>query len=295
MSRPTTAEGREPEQSASAPLRCCRLCGTPISQCAWGGGECESCGSVSVASLPTEDELAAYYRTYHESYSGGGRSGGRNLRRYAERYLRLVRRHAGPGPLLDVGSSRSPFPDLAAASGFSVSVMDYARPPDLTPAVSFRAGSLNAESCLEGQRAAYDVVTAWAVLEHVRDPRYAVRLLAGLCRPGGRIFLSTPEIGTCLTNHALGHSRWFLPPEHLHLISPRAIQSLFADQGCKLLAWGRLELSLLRFAARYGIGVLEAIVGWPFRAFCPMRWRKAREERTQRFQGIAWFVLTQEP
>ena len=269
----------------------CRLCGHAVVHREWGGGECAACGSVSAASLPTEDELATFYRSFNETYTGGGRSGGRNLVRYAIRYLRLVQRFAASGELIDVGSSISPFPNLAAHAGYSVTVMDYVKPRELDSTARFVAGNINDEGSLRALGRLYDVVTAWAVLEHTPDPQLACRILSGICRPGGFVFLSTPETGTCLTRHSMGRSAWFYPPEHLHLISPPAVKTVFAEHGCDLLEWGRLELNALRYLARYGIGLAESIVGLLAKTLLPARWEALRTSRVQTFKGIAYYVL----
>lgn len=269
----------------------CRLCGHSVIRKEWGGGECSACESVSVASEPTEEELGRFYQSYNDTYEGGGRSGGRNLIRYASWYLHLVSRYAGPRDLIDVGSSTNPFPNVAAAAGFSVTVMDYARPRGLDPQVRFVAGNINDDISLAALGRTYDVVTAWAVLEHTPDPRLACRILASLCRPGGFMFLSTPEFGTVFTRNSIGRSGWFYPPEHLNLISPAAIKAICAENGCELLEWGRVELNLFRYAARYGVGLIESVVGFCVKTIFSDWWEKLREKRIQKFQGITYYVI----
>lgn len=270
----------------------CRICGDVITARGWDGGECPGCGSVSVITLPTEEQLHTYYQTeFNKHYTGGGESGGSNLMRYAKRYLQIVQRHVQAGRLIDVGSSKSPFPNLAAEAGFDVTVMDYTRPDGLDSRIQFSEGNLNTEQILCDHKEAYDVVTSWAVLEHVRQPDMAARILAGMCRPGGMIFLSTPEIGTFITQNALGRSGWFKPPMHLHLISPAGIKLLFEPLQCRLLYWGRLELNWLRFTARYGLGLAEAIAGRPIKLCGRLTWQKYRDTRKQRFRGIAYYIL----
>lgn len=270
----------------------CRVCGESLIMRSWNGGECGRCGCVSVDTVPTEEELNTYYQTtFKEKYTGGGRSGGRNLIRYAGRYLQMVRRYTSAGKLIDVGSSKSPFPNRAAERGFDVTVMDYSKPEGLNAKIHFALGNLNDPNVLSRHRDAYDVVTSWAVLEHVQNPRLAAEMLAGICRPGGLLFLSTPEIGTFITNNAIGRSGWFKPPMHLHLISPSGIQTLFAPLGCRLIRWGRLELNPLRYAARYGLGLCEALVGLPVKSCSRSRWQKLRDTKKQTFRGIAFYIL----
>ncbi len=241
--------------------------------------------------VPGAAELAEFYASYGERYSGGGSSGGANLARYARRYLAFVREHAQAGRLVDVGSSNSPFPDLAAAAGFDTTVMDFVRPAALSEGVRFVAGNINDDLVFAGGRHAFDVVTCWAVMEHLPDPRRSARVLAELCKPGGVLLLSTPEIGTALTRWSLGRSPWFYPPEHLCLVSPQALRTVFNGLDCDLLQQSRLELTRIRYMARYGIGVAEAMAGWPVWRLMPRLWQGLRDGRRHAFQGISCLVF----
>lgn len=269
----------------------CRLCGHEIATGIWGGGECVSCGSVSVGKTPTNEELAEFYRKFNESYKGGGSSEGKNLNRYAQKYLGIINKYSKSGTLIDIGSSTNPFPDVAAIHGFEVTVLDYIRPQNLSESVRYVCGSIDDESIPGRLGRQFDVVSAWAVIEHLPRPLISAKLMVELCRPGGFIFLSTPEIGTNLTRFSLGRSGWFYPPEHLNLVSPKAVSIAFSAHGCDLIEWGRLELSLPRFAIRYGIGLFESIIGLPVYTFMNGYWRKLRETRRHLFKGVTYFVL----
>ncbi len=273
----------------------CRLCGHPVTPQAWGGGECNDCDSTSMPVPPSAAEIAAFYARYNQNYTGGGASAGRNLERYAKRYLQIVRRWRTGGRLIDIGSSNNPFPSRAAAAGFDTTMMDFVKPPSLAASVRFIEGHMNDEHALAAGAGVFDVVTSWAVMEHVPDPPRSARVLAGLCKPGGLIVVSTPEAGTTLTRYAIGHSPWFYPPEHLNLISPNAFKSMFSPLGCTLRHWGRLELSWPRYVARYGVGLAGASVGAVAKALAPVWWRAQREARTQRFQGVTYFVFEKAP
>jgi SAM-dependent methyltransferase len=242
--------------------------------------------------LPSQEQIAAFYQTYNDTYEGGGSSGGKNLQRYARRYLELVRKHAArSGRLIDVGSSNNPFPNLAVSNGFETTVMDFVRPQELSQSVTFVAGNINDRSAVDAVKSGFDVVTCWAVLEHLPDPRLSASILAGLCRPGGTLLLSTPEIGTALTNHSLGRSPWFYPPEHLCLVSPVAVKKLFEPLGCVLSTHARLELTPLRHIARYGVGWAEAAVGFSVKLLASTYWQRMRESRVHAFQGMSYFVF----
>lgn len=268
----------------------CKFCGQAVDPGQWQGGECAGCGSVLCTCLPTERELGEYYQNFNETYDGGHR-GGANLVRYANRYLQIVRRYVQKGHIVDIGSSKSPFPNTVASAGFSVAVIDYVEPKGLASNIRFEHGNLNDASILQKHGCRYDVVTAWAVMEHVPNPQLACQILVGMCKPGGFIFLSTPEIGTALTNNSIGRSSWFCPPMHLHLISAAAIRMMFSRNGCDLIRCGRLELNWRRWLVRYGIGIVEMVIGFPLKKLNVVGWRRLRDARIQKFMGIAYFVI----
>lgn len=241
--------------------------------------------------LPSMSDLAEFYARYNDTYTGGGVSEGRNLQRYAQRYLQLVRRYCETGSLIDVGSSNNPFPNVAARHGFRTTMLDFERPRSLADGIEYVQGSLNADLPAALSLQQFDVVTCWAVMEHVPDTQAAAARLASLVKPGGYLVMSTPEAGTALTRHSAGRSPWFYPPEHLTLISPKAFTRVFQPLGLKAITWGRLELSTLRFAARYGVGLAEACAGAALKGLAPAAWHRLRVERKQRFQGVTYFVF----
>lgn len=75
----------------------------------------------------------------------------------------------------------------------SVSAADImARPNDLGPAINWIEQDLNAESKLP--RAAYDLVFAIEVLEHLENPRKTMRDLYDCLRPQGVAVITTPNV-----------------------------------------------------------------------------------------------------
>lgn len=267
----------------------CKLCNGKISRSDDRGGiECGECHSLFIEEVPTMEALANFYQEFNAHYTGGGSSGGRNQIRYAREYLRLVKKHTAQGRLLDMGCANNPFPNVASNDGFDVTAMDYSRPADLDSAVQFEHGHLNSTQLLNTDLK-FDVVTSWAVIEHVADPDLAFTILAKLLDEKGQLHLTTPEYGTALTRSSAGRTKWFYPPEHLHLISPAAMHSLARRHGLELVEWRHFEISWPRWIARYGIGAAESLTGWIMRKLKHDRWESARHTNTTRFIGIAYY------
>lgn len=214
------------------------------------------------------------------------------MERYARRYLREVSRMQPIGRLVDVGPSLSPFPNIACEAGYQVTAIDYIRPKSLSENVDFIEGNLNDIGILgKIQQHTFDIVCSFAVIEHCMYPELACRILSQLCRTGGYVILTTPEIGTFATSNALGRSGWFHPPSHLFLLSKDALVTMFQNQGCKLVGSSRFELNMLRFFARYGIGTLEGCCGLIAKFLIPRWWEFQRTTMCQRYKGIALYIF----
>jgi 2-polyprenyl-3-methyl-5-hydroxy-6-metoxy-1,4-benzoquinol methylase len=270
----------------------CKLCNGDITRRDDRGGiECGACGSLMVEQVPSMEELSKFYANFNSRYTGGGSSGGKNQILYAQRYLELVKRHSNQGSLLDMGCANNPFPNVAAHDGFKVTAMDYSRPDLLDANVHFEYGHLNSTDLLRSGLE-FDVVTSWAVIEHVADPDLAFAILSKLLKKGGQLHLTTPEYGTSLTSSSAGRTRWFYPPEHLHMISPAAMRTLARRHGLKLVEWRHFEIGRLRWLARYGIGAAETLLGTLLRTFNETAWESARVRKTTRYIGIAYYRFT---
>jgi len=270
----------------------CRICGSSDVRYEdeRGGVECAGCFTLSAREIPDDAVLLTYYRKYNSRYSGGGRSGGRNQLIYAQQYLKKVKAIMSEGLLLDIGCANNPFPNMAASAGFAVTAMDYSPPDNLFKNVTFRTGHLNSSSLLAVAER-YDTVTAWAVIEHVANPNLEFKILATLTKNGGRIHLTTPEYGTYLTKLSARRTRWFYPPEHLHLISPSAVQLLADANGLRLIKWSRFEISPIRWFVRYAVGIAEALEGLGYRQFNHPLWLSRACKAKAKFIGIAYYEL----
>ncbi len=76
----------------------------------------------------------------------------------------------------------------------------------------------------------FDAICLWDVVEHVRDPVSVCRVLMSLLKPGGHLFLSTPDMGALTAKMMKQHWAFMIPPLHLGYFSRRSFGYLFEKQ-----------------------------------------------------------------
>lgn len=268
----------------------CKFCGAKTDLVFENGVECRLCKTVQVQVMPSDKVINEYYLNFNNSYTGGGPA--ENQIKYATAYFNLVRSFRKKiNRVLDIGCSNSPFPNLVSDLNFEVSVLDVVKPKDLDERIIFYQGLLdNNYSIPENQK--FDVITAWAVIEHVKDVELSLLNISKSLDINGYFFLTTPEIGTFLSNYNMGRTPWFFPPEHLHILSPKCLASVSDKFGLKLVSHGHFEISKLRYFIRYYlIGLTETIIGFFIKLISEKIFKRIKNNRLSRFKGIQYMVF----
>ncbi len=146
-------------------------------------------------------------------------------------YRHIPRLPAGGGKLLDVGCGDGVFLGLARSCGWNVVGLD----PD--PEAVANASSLGLtvhEGGIEhydGETKQFDVITLNHVIEHVSQPVKTLESCHALLKPGGQIWLETPNI------ESFGHARFgknwrgLEAPRHLIIFNQRSLKLALMEAG----------------------------------------------------------------
>ncbi len=245
---------------------CCNLCGADDASVLYQGrdrllnlpGEfrlvrCNQCGLIYLNPRPTAQEIGAYYPEQYHPYTRAiedERSWFLRLdRRYGlrKRCAVITRRVRGVGRLLDVGCATGIFLDGMRRLGWQVQGVElnpeiaaYARERLGLPVF---AGTLEQAAFPSGH---FDLVTLWDVLEHVHDPKGALREIARILRPGGWLVLSLPD-PDCIEARLFGPYWAGLDmPRHLNIFSRTVLTRFLTETGFTLL-------DRIHFTGRYGV------------------------------------------
>ena len=243
----------------------------------WSLWRCGKCSSAYLDPRPTAASIGRAYERYYTHHDNAGMAdpkgplamvrralanGYRNNRyggnaRPASRLgplmasLAPVQRHGidynfrylpRPGVssrLLDVGCGGGDWLVQAAAAGWNASGVDP-DPVSLARArergLDVRGGFIDSWSDCKGS---FDAVTMSHVIEHVGDPRALLTAAFELLRPGGCLYIDTPNIDAASHARFGRHWRGLEIPRHLVLLNRRALDALLGEIGFGAIAHHR--------------------------------------------------------
>jgi 2-polyprenyl-3-methyl-5-hydroxy-6-metoxy-1,4-benzoquinol methylase len=151
---------------------------------------------------------------------------------------------AGGGRLLDVGCGNGGFLVLARQAGWQVEGVDF----DAGAVQVARSRGLEVHhggiEVLTKRETGFDVITICHVIEHVYDPVAILRQLHALLKPGGTLWLDTPNLGSLGARRFGPNWRDLDPPRHLVLFNPASLRRALTEAGFQSLRqhWRGLSL-----------------------------------------------------
>lgn len=257
--------------------------------------QCRDCGLGFVNPRPTQSAIDRYYpRDFFDYFDEDIRFHQVRYAREAD-FLPKIPQGSNPSRLLDVGCANGAFPRFVRNIGWEVEGVEIAA--SSTPIDDFPVHRcIFPDIPIHAPR--YDVVTAWAVLEHVHDPMSYFEKAAQVLKRGGSFIFQ-------VTNFESISSKFLFRedvPRHLHFFSHRTVQGYLEKNGFTLerqacddsiyemaplhwlryylrrasglppLRWDQLPESCLNYCNRLGIGHgvrgrLQYALTHPFTAF----------------------------
>ncbi len=195
--------------------------------------------------------------------------------------------------LLDVGCGNGEFLELARGVGWNVHGIDFDREAVKAARLRGLAVDEGGIETLGHISDKYDVITLSHVIEHVHQPLSLLKSCHRLLKPGGLLWLETPNIES--TGHKIygPHWRGLEPPRHLMLFTWEGMRELLFKAGLERpepLPWRPLCLDIFSAseAVRRGLDPYRSPV-----RLLKVRWRAwlaewvaARDVHKREFIGI---------
>jgi len=185
--------------------------------------QCRKCGIVYVNPRPTEDEIHQYYP--EEFYDIN--INGEELLKTKRRQLSLKYQYVSdlqPGALLDVGCQKGEFMYFMQQKGWNVRGCDFSSKPPNVFGLDIFYGDIDLAEYPENS---FDLITLWAVLEHVYNPQKMLKKLNRLLKPGGSIVMLVTNFYS-LPASLMRHDD---VPRHTTLFSKKTLAQMLEQTG----------------------------------------------------------------
>ena len=204
---------------------------------------CACCGSVRQYPYPIDQDIARYYADYQTKKSSNseylteaGYACFKRDKLFTFSDLEIAKDCFSDKSLLDVGCGTGHFVSMmkdfstASVQGIDISseCIAYAQKQNLN---CFCGDFLG----IEGH---YDVISMWHLIEHLRHPRSYIEHAYRLLPPGGWLLIETPVIGVISDNFGKDW-RFFMPVEHINLLTQDALFNLCVAAGFSIQSWVR--------------------------------------------------------
>jgi SAM-dependent methyltransferase len=191
---------------------------------------CVDCGLVRVNPRPIEADIHRYYHDHFYRARETPEEALRTMEPRARAMAQHLRRYPR-GRLLDIGCFRGEFMEyMRATDGWEVAGVEFSqRPPNYYGLDIFYGDLANAPYAEES----FDVVTIWAVLEHVYDPSALLGRVRRLLRPGGTVIVLVPNFNS-IPARFMRHDD---VPRHVTMFTRRTLGRMLRANGLRPVQW----------------------------------------------------------
>ncbi len=201
--------------------------------------KCSNCEAEFVYPQPEESELIEVYED-HEYHSKDRYNINQKIERFNPIWMQRLKHifslgYKG-GSLLDIGCATGIFLKIAHKNGWEVTGLEKSQnAADIAAEYLGKDNIFNTDLMDFSPIMKFDVVTLWALIEHVRNPMIYFKKIHELLQPNGLVGLSTPNVGSLSRFMLNKHWRYYIPPEHIIYFNKKSLAVLFELTGFKIV------------------------------------------------------------
>jgi SAM-dependent methyltransferase len=206
------------------------------------GRKCPRCGLIYISPRPAAEEIANLYGHDEAHLTAEAQTAAERYKRlHARNALRVLRRYAKCGKLLEIGPGAGFFMDEARAAGFSPYGIELNRlqSESIRNNLSLPCESRTLADAFPGER--FDVIYHCDVISHFSDPIAEFKLMRERLSEKGVLIFETGNMGDVRAELVPQVLR-FQYPDHLFFFSTRNVQTLLQQTGFRLLTMPRYSI-----------------------------------------------------
>ena len=205
---------------------------------------CKACGFVFSRRKPSLVELEDYYTQY--TYGDHYYSSPLTLKRYKE-LLQSFEPYRKNNRLLDVGCGNGDFLLVAKEMGWDCVGTEFSpKAVEICKSKGLNVLQGDLKTLTDGL-GAFDIITSFEVIEHINTPANEVGLMHKHLRPGGLLYITTPNFNSLMRILLGQRYDAIVYPEHLSYFTPSSLNYLMNMQGFKKISIKTTGFSFSRF------------------------------------------------
>ena len=196
-------------------------------------------------------DLSKFYNAdYYDGVTGTFTAySGYTLEKLRKRFryqIKIVRNFVTKGRLLDIGCAKGFFVKIALEAGYDAYGIDFSEYAirKAKSIVGDRVQKIDIEKNYPYPNKSFNIITAWDLLEHLKDPEKFLKRASALLKPKGYLFMTTLNYSSLMSR--LMPNNWrFLHPLHIsYRITPQLLQRWLLNAEFKLFQMDTRLLSL---------------------------------------------------
>lgn len=190
---------------------------------------CKNCTTLFLHPKPPSQDIIRYYKQQF-TYSAGGLNE-KLIRQRAKLIIgQLLLLNPKGKTLIDIGSGYGFFVNEARRHGLSAIGIEPSKklyPTPINRIIGVNIKNVSFEQFyLKNKTSKYDFITMIHTIEHIPNPQTLILKATKLLKPGGILYLETPNLDSHLFYTEKFNYTFLTPPDHIWLLSQKSFQLL---------------------------------------------------------------------
>jgi len=197
---------------------------------------CPRCDHIFLVNPISQEKLIEFYANYPTSSLEWHQNESEFYKRIYQQGIELIEPHRNGDRLLDIGCSSGYFLSIAGLKGFDAFGIE---PNAKEAGYALKNGIKLIGSTIDSLPAnldAFDVISLWDVLEHIRQPVSYLASMRSLLSKDGLVFVQIPTSDSLAARIMREKCNMFDGIEHQTLFSARSLDSAFKQAGFTCMA-----------------------------------------------------------